>query len=344
MFDATHRRFNPLLGEWVLVSPHRGKRPWQGQQEKQQTAELQNYDPNCYLCPGNTRAEKSVNPHYTGPYVFVNDFSAILPETNTDELSEGLFQARSERGICKVMCFSENHNKTIPELSISEVESVIRVWMNECKEIAATPFIKNIQIFENKGSIMGCSNPHPHCQIWAQESIPDTVLKEDKQQKEYFARHHSQLLADYIEQEKNKNERIVCENEHCIALVPFWAIWPFETIIIPKVQHSQIVSLSDSEIKSFAEIYKEVTCKYDNLFSVSFPYSAGIHQAPFNTEKCDYWRWHMHFYPPLFRSADVKKFMVGYEMLGEPQRDITAEQAATILQETSSTHYKTKHI
>lgn len=340
MFGNTHRRYNPLLGEWVLVSPHRGKRPWQGQQEKQQVEQLPSYDADCYLCPGNTRIHKAVNPQYKGPFVFVNDFSAITPDVSVDASNEGLFQAKSERGICKVVCFSDDHSKTVPEMEHEQVEAVIRVWIDECKEISKNDFIHHIQIFENKGAVMGCSNPHPHCQIWAQESIPDIVAKEDKQQAVYLYENHSTLLKDYVDREKQKNERIICENDSFIAFVPFWAIWPFETMIIPKNKHAQIITLSDKEISDFAQIYQEVTCKYDNLFSVSFPYSAGIHQAPYNFQSTEHWQWHMHFYPPLLRSAEVKKFMVGYEMLAEPQRDITAEQAAIILKKTSSIHYK----
>ena len=344
MFHATHRRYNPLLGEWVLVSPHRSNRPWQGHQESVKLEQLPKYDTNCYLCPGNTRAGNQINPNYTGPFVFVNDFSAILPSIHTSEINDGLFRAHSEQGICKVVCFSENHSATVPELELSQIEAVIQVWIDECISISKNNTIHHIQIFENKGSIMGCSNPHPHCQIWAQESIPDIVQKEHVNQFDFFTQHNSQLLAEYVQQEIDKGERVVCENEYFIALVPFWAIWPFETIIIPKHNHPQIISLSNSEISSFASIYKEITCKYDNLFSVSFPYSAGIHQAPYNTENIEHWRWHMHFYPPLLRSAEIKKYMVGYEMLAEPQRDITPEQAAQILQKASSIHFKHKRI
>ncbi len=260
------------------------------------------------------------------------------------EINDGLLYAKSEQGMCKVVCFSENHAATIPELEVHQIEAVIRVWIDECKQIAETTSLTHVQIFENKGSVMGCSNPHPHCQIWAQQSIPDEVYKEDIQQSNYFAQHSEQLLQQYIQQEQHKKERIVSENEYFIALVPFWAVWPFETILIPKQNHAHIISLSLSEITAFASIYKEVTTKYDNIFECSFPYSAGIHQAPFVAKKSEHWRWHMHFYPPLLRSAEIKKFMVGYEMLAEPQRDITPEYAAQILQNMSSIHYKNKHV
>jgi UDPglucose--hexose-1-phosphate uridylyltransferase len=338
--DNTHRRYNPLTGEWILVSPHRGKRPWQGQEEKNEEQILPEFDSTCYLCPGNERAGGIKNPTYTAPFVFTNDFSAIQPNISIGEITDDLFQAKSERGVCRVICFSPKHNKTVPELPISEIELIIQLWQKEYSELGKLEFINHIQIFENKGSIMGCSNPHPHCQIWAQESIPEIVKKEDENQLSYFQKHSKNLLQNYIEQELLKKERVVAENSHFVAIVPFWAVWPFEIIIVPKNAKPNISELSTDEIREFAEMYKIVTCKYDNLFKISFPYSAGIHQAPTNQNESKHWCWHMHFYPPLLRSASVKKFMVGYEMLAEPQRDITAEQSAEILRNLDSTHYK----
>ena len=338
--NNTHRRFNPLTGEWILVSPHRGKRPWQGQQEEPSKEILPEYDATCYLCPGNERAGGVVNPQYTKPFVFTNDFSAITPENALGELKSGLLQAKSETGICRVICFSPNHNKSIPELSQEEVYKVVSLWKNEYEQLGKLEYVNHIQIFENKGSIMGCSNPHPHCQIWAQESIPEIVAKEDENQKAYFDANGTTILQDYIKQELEIGERIVHENNYFVALVPFWAIWPYEVIIIPKVSKSSIAELTEDELFAFADMYQIVTCKYDNLFKTSFPYSAGIHQAPTNKTDNAHWCWHMHFYPPLFRSATVKKFMVGYEMLAEPQRDITAEQSANILSNCSIKHYK----
>jgi len=340
--DNTHRRFNPLSGEWILVSPHRGKRPWQGQQESHTLVELPVYDRSCYLCPGNERAGGIINPQYTDPFVFTNDFSAITPDIETGETIQSLFKAKSERGICRVICFSANHDKTVPELPVSEIEKVIKLWQQEYRNLGSKDFINHIQIFENKGSIMGCSNPHPHGQIWAQESIPEIVRKENDNQREYFETNHKILLQDYVEQELQTKERIITENAHFVALVPYWAVWPFEVMIIPKQVKPNIAELTNAEVNAFAEMYQLVTCKYDNLFKISFPYSAGIHQAPTDGKDNSHWCWHMHFYPPLFRSASVKKFMVGYEMLAEPQRDITAEQSAEIIRKADTVHYKIK--
>ena len=344
MKNDTHRRYNPLTGEWMLVSPHRGKRPWQEQQETPVSLNLPEYDETCYLCPGNSRAGGVRNPKYSGPFVFTNDFSAITPNISDGVIDDGLFQAKSEKGICRVICFSPYHNKTVPQLSSDEMFAVVKVWQREYVELGSKEFINHIQIFENKGAAMGCSNPHPHCQIWAQQSIPEIVTKENFRQKTYFEQHAKPLLQEYVEQELRRNERVVAENNSFVALVPFWATWPFEVMVLPKISKPSIAALNDVELRDFSDIYRIVTCKYDNLFKTSFPYSAGVHQAPTDGGNYDYWTMHMHFYPPLFRSATVKKFMVGYEMMAEPQRDITAEQGAAILKDVSKEHYTTSVI
>lgn len=340
--DHPHRRLNPLTNDWILVSPHRAKRPWQGQVEKAASDDRPAYDPTCYLCAGNERAGGKINPDYKGTFVFTNDFSALLTDTPEGGTDEGnLFQAKSESGICKVICFSENHSLTIPEMEIEDIQKVVDVWCREFEELGSNPMINYVQIFENKGAIMGCSNPHPHGQIWSSSSIPVEPAKESKTQREYFDRFGRTLLGDYLKAELEKKERLVAENEHFVALVPYWAVWPFEAMIITKRPVQNIAQLNEDERTGLADIYKQLTIKYDNLFEVSFAYSAGLHQAPTDGNDYPEWHLHMHFYPPLLRSASVKKFMVGYEMLASPQRDITAEQAAKRLRELSEIHYKT---
>lgn len=328
-----HRRYNILTGEWILVSPHRTKRPWQGKQEEVISQDRPTYDPTCYLCPGNTRAGGEVNPKYVEPFTFQNDFAALLPEGGHETSTEGLLVAQAETGICKVVCFSPDHSLTIPQMQLEDITKVVQKWKEEFQELGSNPDINYVQIFENKGEIMGCSNPHPHGQIWAQYSIPIEVEKKGHQLKKHWKKNGSNLLSDYIKQELELNERIVLQNEHFVALVPYWAVWPFETMIVPLKQHQNISSLSAEEEIAFADILKNLTQKYDLLFHTSFPYSAGIHQSP--TDGADYpeWLFHMSFYPPLLRSSTVKKFMVGYEMFASPQRDITAEAAAERLKE-----------
>ncbi len=330
----SHRRFNILTGEWILVAPHRTKRPWQGHEEARAVKDAIEHDPACYLCPGNTRANGTVNPDYRSTYTFVNDFSSMspdIPEFSVDESS--LIKAKSEKGLCKVVCFSPRHNLTLAEMQIPDLVTVIKTWQSEYKTLGELPYINHVQIFENKGEIMGCSNPHPHGQIWAQESIPAEPAREQELQLAYHAKEKRSLLGDYLKSELEKKERIVYENDTFVSLVPFWAIWPYETMIIPKRNIRHLLELTENEITGYAEILKVVTVKYDNLFKMSFPYSAGIHQSPTDGKSHEEWHMHMHFYPPLLRSATVKKFMVGYELLAEAQRDITAEMSASILRD-----------
>ena len=338
--DHPHKRYNPLTGEWVLVSPHRTKRPWQGQVEKIHEEKRPEYDPMCYLCPGNERAGGIKNPDYKNTFVFTNDFSALLIDTPEGTINNNLIQVRSEKGICKVVCFSPRHDLTIPEMELENIKKIIDVWVKEYINLSTNNNINYIQIFENKGAVMGCSNPHPHGQIWASNSIPDEPLKEGINQKEYFKKNKKTILEEYLLYELNKKERILIENDYFVALIPFWAIWPFESMIISKRKVQNIIELSKEEKTNFADIYKQLTIMYDNLFETSFPYSAGIHQSPTDGKNYPEWHLHMHFYPPLLRSAAVKKFMVGYEMLASPQRDITAEQSAEKLRNLSKIHYK----
>ncbi|MCT1524496.1 UDP-glucose--hexose-1-phosphate uridylyltransferase [Sphingobacterium hotanense] len=339
--ENPHKRLNLLTGEFVLVSPHRSKRPWQGQVEETSADQRPEYDPNCYLCPRNQRADGTLNPDYKDSFVFVNDFSALLPDTQSTFIDEdGLLIAETERGICKVIAFSPRHDLTLPEMEVQDIKKVVDLWQQEFVELRRNDWIKYIQIFENKGAIMGCSNPHPHGQIWAQSSLPVEIIKEDIQLRAYFEDHQRSLLADYIDLEERKDERVIIANEHFVALIPYWASWPFETMIVSRRHVQDISQFTDQEKEDLAKTIKELTVRYDNIFNTSFPYSAGMHQAPVNSEDQQHWHWHMHFYPPLLRSASVKKFMVGYEMLANPQRDITAERAAEIIKEQSTTHYK----
>jgi len=340
--EDPHRRYNPLINEWVLVSPHRAMRPWQGQNETLTTDSLPEYDSTCYLCPGNSRANGLKNPDYKNAFVFENDFAALKQEEITfqETKTETFFKAQPERGISRVVCFSPKHNLTLPEMTVDKIENIINTWQNEYTELGEIDYINHVQIFENKGSVMGCSNPHPHGQIWAQSSLPTEVEKTQTNLKAYYDLHQTSLLQDYLIEELKLDERIVIENDYFVALVPFWAIWPFETMIISKRHFGKITDFSEAEKTAFASILKQLTTKYDNLFQTSFPYSSGIHQTPTDGKEHPEWQFHMHFYPPLLRSATVKKFMVGYEMLGESQRDITPEKSADLLRNQSNIHYK----
>ena len=331
--DYSHKRYNILTGEWVLVSPHRAKRPWQGQNEALNKEVRPIYDESCYLCAGNTRINGEINPNYKDVFVFTNDFAALQKTSKSFHLHSGLLKAESETGICKVICFSPDHSKSLAEMSISDIKKVVAVWKKEYEQLGMLENINYVQIFENKGEVMGCSNPHPHGQIWSQSSLPNEVAKKDAKQLEYYKKNNSTILKDYVEQELKLNERIIFENSAFVVLVPFWAIWPFETMILPKKTQKNISCLTEKEEEQFAEAISFITKAYDKLFECSFPYSSGIHQAPTNNKDNKHWHWHMSFYPPLLRSASVKKFMVGYEMFGSPQRDITAEIAAKRLRE-----------
>ncbi|MHA7831655.1 MAG: UDP-glucose--hexose-1-phosphate uridylyltransferase [Flagellimonas sp.] len=342
MYSKPHRRFNILTGEWVLISPQRTQRPWQGKQEGQSKIVPASYDENCYLCPGNVRANGQHNPDYDDVYSFQNDFPALIEDIPDIDYQEGLLKSKSERGICKVICFSPNHGLTLPLMDVESIDRVVELWQKEYEHLGGKDGINHVQIFENKGAIMGCSNPHPHGQIWAQSSVPQEVIKKMERQKEYWGKKNGSLLQDYLTQELKLKSRIIYENQDFVALVPYWAIWPFETMILPKTHYQNIAQISTSERKNFAEMIKVVTIKYDNLFETSFPYSAGIHQAPTDGQAHDEWHFHMSFYPPLLRSATVKKFMVGYEMFANPQRDITAEYAANTLKNLSTEHYSTQ--
>ena len=331
--NQPHRRFNPLTGEWLLVSPQRTARPWQGEQEKSSRIERPEYEPECYLCPGNERANGAQNPNYHNPYVFTNDFSALLPDTPPAIEEDDLFRAESAQGTCRVICFSSKHNLTLPDLPVSEIAKIVSVWMAETAELGQQ--YRWVQIFENKGAMMGSSNAHPHGQIWASRALPTVPAKEDGQQQNYMEKHKRPLLVEYLERERQFGERLVVENDHWAVLVPFWANWPFEIILLPKRHITRITDLNANETMSLAQILQLILQKYDRLFNIPFPYTMGWHGAPFLVEHCDHWLLHAHAYPPLLRSAVVKKFMVGYEMLGEPQRDFTPEQAAETLRSLS---------
>jgi UDPglucose--hexose-1-phosphate uridylyltransferase len=335
-----HRRLNPLTGDWILVSPHRTQRPWQGQTEKRVAPAALTYDPSCYLCPGNERAGGHRNPKYESTFVFTNDFAALVPSAAPTRYDAGgLLVAEGEAGTCRVICFSPRHDLTLARMSVGEIRHVVDLWVGQYAELGAQPRTNYVQIFENRGEIMGCSNPHPHCQIWTNETIPNEPRKEQEHQLAYTAQQKSCLLCDYLALEKKDGSRIVCENDDFVALVPFWAVWPFETLLLAKSHVGSLTTLSESGRTNLADILKRLTTRYDNLFEISFPYSMGFHQGPTDGEPHNEWHLHAHFYPPLLRSATIRKFMVGYEMLASPQRDITPEIAAQRLRDLSERHY-----
>jgi len=347
--SKSHRRWNPLLQEWVLVSPHRSQRPWDGAIEKVLEKELPEYDSKCYLCPGNLRANGEINSNYKSVFAFDNDFPALMQEITDakifpqEKLSE-IIKRKQERGICRVICFSPKHNLTLPEMDVKAIRKVIDLWIEEFENLARKKFINYILIFENKGQIMGCSNPHPHGQIWATQSIPNIPTKSISSQESYFSKHKKKLLNDYLNWELKEKKRIISQNKDWVVLVPFWAIWPFETMVLPRRSIQSISELTEEEKNNWAKILKDITIRYDNLFRTSFPYSMGIYQKPTDDKEYKGFQLYQVFLPPLLRSATIKKFMVGYELCAEPQRDITPEQAAVMLRSCSTKHYRTEKV
>ncbi len=339
LLDAPHRRRNPLTGEWVLVSPQRTRRPWLGQVERPPREERPAYDPACYLCPGNTRADGRRNDDYAHTFVFDNDYPALVPAQPPEAATqEPLFHSADEPGVCRVLCFSPRHDLSLPELPLPSIRRVVDAWAEQTAELGER--FAWVQVFENKGELMGASNPHPHGQIWAQATLPNEPAKEDRQQRAYWQEHGRPLLVDYAAEEAARGERVVVEEEHWLAVVPFWAVWPFETLLMPRRPVLRLPDLGDAERDGLASVLRRLLTRYDNLFQVSFPYSMGWHGAPYVAGDQQHWQLHAHFYPPLLRSATVKKFMVGYEMLAEPQRDITAEQAAERLRAVPEVHFR----
>ncbi len=337
--EQPHRRFDALSGRWILVSPQRTQRPWQGKQEQAAGDDRPQHDPACYLCAGNTRAGGQRNPEYQDTFVFDNDYPALLSETGDADSGEAapLFQHAAVAGSCRVICFSPRHDLTLPRMPAAAIRRVIDVWAQQTEELGQQ--YQWVQVFENKGAVMGCSNPHPHGQIWASNQLPDIPAAEDERQSRYRQDNGSVLLLDYIQAEIERQQRVVVASEHWLALVPYWATWPFETLLVPKRHVQRLEDLADPERNDLASAMKQLLTRYDNLFETSFPYSMGWHGAPSTENDTSHWQLHAHFFPPLLRSASVKKFMVGYEMLGEPQRDLTPEQAAERLRAVSDQHY-----
>jgi UDPglucose--hexose-1-phosphate uridylyltransferase len=332
--DSSHRRLNILTGEWMLVSPHRADRPWQGAVETPQSQRGPAYDASCYLCPGNSRANGERNPVYSSTFVFDNDYPALGPELVERKLFQNqLIVAEPERGICRVGCFSPRHNLALSEMTQPEIAAVVEMWREQIADLGQRDFVNYVQIFENRGAMMGASNPHPHCQIWGTSSVPNEPAKEQSSQRSYLQTQNKCLLCDYVKMEKSLGERVVFENDGFIILVPFWAVWPFETMILPLEHKPDLSSLTPDRIAQLAEVLRKLTGSYDRLFNAPFPYSMGFHQQPTDGEYHPEWHLHAHFFPPLLRSASIRKFMVGFELLGTPQRDITPELAAQRLRD-----------
>jgi UDPglucose--hexose-1-phosphate uridylyltransferase len=321
LLSSPHRRWNALNGDWLLVSPHRTQRPWQGKLESAAPEARPPYDPRCYLCPGNRRSGGARNPAYADVFVFENDFAALTPAETAPPPATGLLRGEAVSGICRVVCFSPRHDWTMPRMPRPAIRRVIDLWAEQVEALGRT--YRWVQIFENKGELMGCSNPHPHGQIWASDFLPNEPAKEDHRQLEHWKAMAAPLLVDYLAEEVKRGERIVAENQHWVALVPYWATWPFELLLLPR-RHV-------GERDDLASILKRMLTRYDNLFATSFPYSMGWHGAP--TGDHPHWQLHAHFFPPLLRSATIKKYMVGYEMLAEPQRDLLPEDAARMLRD-----------
>jgi UDPglucose--hexose-1-phosphate uridylyltransferase len=339
--QVPHRRFNPLTRKWVLVSPHRTQRPWQGEVASTDSTPPIHYDPTCYLCPGNQRAGGHKNPQYKDVFIFDNDFAALLPDIAPlkDAPHDDLFRAERELGICRVLCFHPDHDLTLARMQLQDIERVVDAWIAQCQDLGQRPEINYVQIFENRGAMMGASNPHPHCQIWSTEHIPDEPQTEQEAQHAYLDSHGSCLLCDTVAREIQLAERIVYENREFVALVPFWAVWPFETLVVSRRHCGAFTEMDPAQRTGLADILKQVTTRYDNLFQTKFPYTMGFHQSPTDSKSHPECHFHAHFYPPLLRSATIRKFMVGFEMLGMPQRDITPESAAERLRAVSDRHY-----